>query len=179
MKKLFNFFADKYFHRVFQNFIKQHAGKSIFIFDIDNTIAHTYPSLLNQYNSEAERHLSLQVFPSMQQLTSAIERSPSRCVLFLTARSYKMYRPTLQWLQQNGFPAAKQNVVVVPDAKTKLRYIESVLPLQPKLWLIDDMSYHHEHGEVKFYDNEIRLLLKMPLRYIGYQTIRRFQNKIK
>lgn len=174
---MLHFFADKYFYHVFQNFVKQHAGKSIFIFDIDNTIAHTYPSLLGQYPSEAKRHLSLQAFLPMQQLVSAIACSPSRCVVFLTARSYKMYQPTLQWLRQNGFPASKHNVVIVPDAKTKLRYIEGVLPLQPKLWLIDDMSYHHEYGEVKFYDNEIQLLLKMPLRYIGYQTIRRFQNK--
>lgn len=174
---LFNYIADCWFRRKFRLFLRGHRHTSVFIFDIDNTIAHTYPSLRQTFTSEKQRHLTLEAFPKMQQLTRAIADSPSRTLIFLTARSYKMCGSTLEWLRQNQFPADASNVIIVPSAADKIKYAEMAVSEVSRVWLVDDMSYNHENGAVKFYEKEIELLLKMPLKYIGYQTIVRFQNK--
>jgi len=176
-KVFFNYMADIWFRRKFRLFLYQHPHQSIFIFDIDNTIAHTYPSLSLSFPSEKHRHLSLEAFPNMQHLTRAIANSPTRALVFLTARSYKMYKPTLEWLGLNQFPASTSNVIIVPSAADKIKYVEMAVSKGRKVWMVDDMTFNHENGAVKFYENEIELLLKMPLKYIGYKTIRRFQNK--
>jgi hypothetical protein len=145
--------------------------------DIDNTIGNTYPTLTRQYQTETERLLSIPVFPRMKKLLNCLLKSPSRKVIFLTSRSYLTWNTTHQWLTQNGILAAKSDIIIVSSPAQKIDFINKILPRNKPVTVIDDLSYNHENGQVKFYDTEIQLISGLSLRYIGYKTILRFNSK--
>ncbi len=174
IKGLLNSFFKVFFFVLFVIKAKSNNSKSLYIFDIDNTVGDTFPTLLNVYNSESERLLSIPMFPRMKALITKLQKSPSRKIMFITARSYKCWQTTRQWFLLNGLEINATDIIIVPNPAEKVFLLGKILPLEKGLTLIDDMSWNHENGNVKFYQNEIEALSKLPLRYIGYNTIKRF-----
>ena len=80
-----------YFSLKFILLVNKEAEK-IYIFDIDNTIANTWPSFLQSYETLEERLSSLAVFHKMREHILDI----SSKVIFLTARPYNL---TFTWLK--------------------------------------------------------------------------------
>lgn len=176
LRSLFNFFFGLYFKWLFRRQVNLHADRSIYFFDIDNTIGNTYPTLMRTYSNERERILSVKAFPRMKVLVSALQQSKSRKVIFLTSRSYLLWNVTATWLNRNGMNADKTDVILVKSPAEKIELLQSAAQTHRRLVYIDDLSYNHEHGEVKFYDAETAAAGKLPLRYIGYKTILRFNS---
>ena len=157
---------------------KLKTDKRIFIFDIDNTIADTWPSLSQKWTSEVSRTLALPVFESLQKELILLQKDENNQVFFLTARSLKMYPHTIKWLKQKKIDATYGNVFVVPDPKTKICWLSKVCNMH-SIVFIDDLSFHHETGVVKFYEKEINQLQNLHLQYIGYnELIKIQQNKM-
>ena len=177
IRYVFNLLCGTFFKLLFICKSQINNNKSLYIFDIDNTIGNTYPTLTFQYQSDTERLLSIPFFPQMKNLLNSLLKSPSRKVIFLTSRSYLNWDTTHQWLTQNGILAAKSDIIIVSSPAQKIDFINKILPRNKPVTVIDDLSYNHENGQVKFYDTEIQLISGLSLRYIGYKTILRFNSK--
>ena len=155
------------------------AGRSLYIFDIDNTVGNTFPTLQRESNTERERLVSIEMFPRMKYLIKDLQKSPSRKVIFVTARSYKAWGITQKWFLKNEVPVSLLDIIIVSTLAEKVKLLTKILPAHKPVTFVDDMSWNHEKGEVKFYENEIQLISKLKLRYIGFKTIARFTQKIK
>lgn len=177
LRSIFNKLCSWWFCRLFIKQSASNPNRSLYIFDIDNTLGNTYPTLTRRYQSENERLLSIPVFPRMKKLLNSLLKSPSRKVVFLTSRSYLDWRTTHQWLIQNGILVTKSDIIIVSSPAQKIDFIKRIIPRQKQVTFIDDLSYNHENGQVKFYDTEIQLISGLSLRYIGYKTILRFNSK--
>ncbi|MDC3187360.1 hypothetical protein OBA38_00660, partial [bacterium] len=79
-------------------------NKSVIVLDIDNTIAKTWPTLVNRKsfseNDEKNRLLSLE---RIEYSNSLIDYSIKNfdCILFLSARNPIHYKITKTWLKKN------------------------------------------------------------------------------
>lgn len=177
IRGVFNFLCSRFFALLFVCKAKANSHQSIYIFDIDNTLGHTYPTLLQTYPSEKQRLLAIPFFSGFKKLLEGLLQSKSRKVLFLTARSYKSWFTTRQWLSQNGIETSIGNIIIVQSPAQKIELLQKILPHNKAVYFIDDMTWNHEKGDLKFYEPEIQLLSKLPVRYIGYKTIKAHQQK--
>lgn len=141
----------------------------LYYIDIDNTLADTFPSLLKKHASEKERLLHLPPHTNMIRILKN-SYSSKRKYVFISARSYKQYFTTVSWLKNQGLHAGLFNTILVKTPELKISLIEKYY-VKERTVLIDDLSYNHEYGTVKFYQNEINNLQKLKLKYIGYSTI--------
>lgn len=178
LRTIFDFCCSFFFRQLFLAKSRINSRASLYIFDIDNTLGDTYPTLRKKYPSDKERLLSIPVFPQIKNIIQQLLKSESRKVIFLTARSYKSWSITHQWLVSNGIEVNLSDVIIVSTPAQKIKLLQSIIPRQKPITFIDDMSWNHENGQVRFYENEIRLLSGLPLRHIGYSTILRHQKKI-
>lgn len=178
-RSVFNAACALFFEILFRRQSTAHEDKSLYIFDIDNTIGNTYPTLNQKFATDKERILSVAPFERMKNLVVALQQSKSRKVLFMTSRSYLQWILTCDWLIQNHIPASLFDVIIVNSPAEKIRLISSICPRQKKITYIDDHSWNHENGQVKFYEPDKLAAENLPIRYIGYKTILRFNSKIR
>lgn len=146
-----------------------HAHTQLYLVDIDNTLAHSWPSLREGCHSrENERYRSLPVFIGMRRFL--LEKIGQRAeVIFISARSFLNYNATRDWLRGNGLPGNK--VILVARPEDKLKYILELLHREMEVIYIDDLSYGHEHGTVCLYDQLILSVKELPLSYLGINEI--------
>lgn len=196
-RTLVRFPAKWYFNRQFKQAFTDDYD-AFWVVDIDNTIADSWkkmtPQYKNVFRSQSDKMMDFDPFPSMQRLFQDIP--PRTRIVFLTARQYIRYSVTKRWLQKHGFLKADSVLVLVERMKDKAILLEAVLktfeqkvPPQYKsdfyafsdlnnsesmiypIIYFDDLSYNHENGEVLFYEDTIKAVEKMPIRYIGYAEL--------
>ncbi|MEI2760339.1 MAG: hypothetical protein V9G42_12995 [Bacteroidia bacterium] len=174
MKAIFEFIFKVWFN--FLGFINALFAKNKYLYfiDIDNTLADTYPSLSKAHRSEKDRLLNLKPHTKIINILINSYAPSNRKLVFITARSYKQYFTTIKWLNNNGLKADIFNTIMVKHPKDKINLIQKYY-LEYKTIVIDDLSYNHEHGCIRFYENEISQLKKLKLKHIGYSTILKLQ----
>jgi hypothetical protein len=162
--KIMFYFIALYNKTIFQNII---------FFDIDNTIADTWHSY-NYYDplvwsSEKERLISLAVFINMKKLCEELSRSHR--IVFLSARSYRTFFLTKKWLEMVGLPVSLSSIILVEHAEYKLNVLASFFKERDIFYYIDDLSYNHEHGNVKYYWDVIKKIKNYNVNYLGADFI--------
>jgi len=146
-------------------------AERIFIFDIDNTLANTWPSLTYNINSRKERLSGLSVFINMRFLIRQIIQDKKNKVIFLTSRNNYDLFVTCNWLRSVGINCSIFDVIIVGNPKTKIRYIKSVVRFyNQQLIYIDDLTYNHERGNMKKY-SFVKDIYSLPIQYFGYKFI--------
>ncbi|NRF37254.1 hypothetical protein [Pedobacter foliorum] len=174
MKRLFKVIIygafDLFFKYRFKRCIKDVDLKDrVYLVDIDNTLADTWPSLRDYvYRNENHRYGSLSIFLGMRNFILD-KMKMKKCVIFISARSYSDYFSTRKWLSNNGLKSA--NVILVNKAEDKLNYIKMLLNKGIAVVYIDDLSYGHEHGEVRLYEKMILKIKELPVEYLGVKEI--------
>jgi hypothetical protein len=176
LRSIFNSFCAFFFKSLFRTQVSCLGNRTLYVFDVDNTIADTHPTLLQTYGSETERILSIPSFSRMRNLLIALLQSKSRKVIFMTSRSYLQWTVTHRWLMQQSISASLFEVIIVSSPAEKIQLLTDAA-LERRIVYIDDLSWNHERGEVKFYETELEAVKKLPVRYIGYKTILRFNSK--
>ncbi len=167
VKPIYYFIKQFYFNQ-FNSLLKRNKNyKSIYIFDLDNTLAHTYPSLNNPDKKKMYKDLPTHV--NMLALANTEIKKQQLCII-LTARDYKYKAPTNYWLDNNLF-SRNIPLFMVPKAKDKLPYLEKAAVIFNEVFYYDDLSYNHENGKVKLYDSVIEKVKKMSIKYFGYEEI--------
>lgn len=154
-------------------------NKRVFIIDIDNTITET-GLYLERTGSLSTRkdviHMcsTLELDDYMKNLIVRISNDQRNRIIFLTARSFYLYKTTKTWLRKNLMNDV--NLVMVMEAKDKVRIIKILSKSVKKMVVIDDLTYGHESGKVLYYDTVICNLKGMKrLKYLGLNEI----NQIK
>lgn len=174
MKQLFKVIIygsiDLIFKHRFKRSLKNIDQKDVvYLVDIDNTLADTWPSLKNYvYRNEKHRYASLSIFIGMRNFVLDKMRAEKK-VVFISARSYFDYCSTIKWLSGNGLES--NIVILVNKAEGKLDYVKILLNRGISVVYVDDMSYGHEHGEVKYYEKMILKLNELPIEYLGIKEI--------
>jgi len=169
-----------YFHTIFKRKIHTCNAKTIYIFDIDNTLADTWPSFnIYRVKTTRKRLLSLAIFINMRNLILKVMNSTgSRKVIFLTARSYLSYLLTYYWLKTNAISVELFDIIIVNTPDEKVQLIQQ-LSKQKMVVYFDDLSYNHENNEVKFYEQEINEFKKLKIKYYDYIWINKFNRVVR
>lgn len=142
---------------------------SVYLVDIDNTLANTWPSLKDYvYKNENHRYRSLPIFMGMRDFIRS-KAGQNVKVIFISARSYFSYRVTCRWLISNGLSGDEVILVAKPD--DKLEYISELLYRRINVVYIDDLSHSHELGMMQLYEELILDLKQLPIQYLGVNEI--------
>lgn len=148
--------------------------KEIYVFDLDNTLANTWPSLcVSFFPSESYRYKSLSVFINMRKLI--LKLSKDKTILFLSSRSILVYPETLHWLKGMELNVGFSNLILVHHPQGKVSILKH-LAMKYRVKYIDDLSYGQENGVVKYYSDIISDVKKMKVIYFGYDVINRINN---
>ena len=177
---------------------------AFWVVDIDNTIADSWrkmtPHYDNAFRAQSDQIMSFEPFEAMQTLFQDIP--PRTRLVFLSARQYIRYFVTRRWLEKHGFLKADSVIVLVERMKDKtpllvsvvknyfdkktppqhLSHFEHKISTPPArstrypVMYFDDLSYNHENGKVLYYDEVIKAVQKMPIRYIGYDELLKMQS---
>lgn len=160
----------EWFYRLKFLFVAYIYKKRLVIFDIDNTLGDTWPTLNNKFTVEKKRYLSIPIFERVSVLIFDY-MSLNKHVLFITARPYKYGVVTREWLNMNGFDMCSLVLVATPQKKILL-----LKKIKYQVDYYDDLSLNHENGEVKFYDDEIKELQGMRnVNYFDYHFLKKLQ----
>jgi hypothetical protein len=162
---------------IFKCFEIKFSHDRVFVIDIDNTIADTWPTLLitNRFSSEKNRYASLEPFISIKDFIDNDLCKISDKKIFLSARDHRNFDVTLSWLKDNGFFDDNSELYLVPNAYSKIPYLKSLILFKFSIVYLDDLSYNHENGEVRFYESIIEFAMKSKyIKYIGYKQIQKY-----
>lgn len=150
--------------------------QKIVFFDIDNTLALTWPSLLTSYSNENERLLSLAVNLNSYRYFLSENNNSNNAVFFLSHRSFKQRGTTSTWLESNFHFNCDNLLFLVSSPKLKLKFIKIALGKFKQVTLVDDLSYNHENGQVKRYDALIKKINELPIEYLGLDFLQDLDN---
>ncbi len=148
--------------------------KKVFVFDIDNTIALTYPSFFIPYSNDFQRYACLAIYPAMRSYVVELINRGER-IFYFSARPWYVFPTTYKWLKSQGIIRSLNQLYTVPNVKDKIKLL-SCFPLQTQIYYFDDLSYNHENGMVKFYTDVINSIRSMKnVKYFGIDTIQYLQ----
>lgn len=176
MKGLVNYLILKIISFAF--FLRfRNSTRTIVVFDLDNTLADTWPSLLKcdeVVKGERARLLSLKIFDSIRECLLLHLRKGDDVVI-VTVRRYRFYFVTRLWLNNNGLNGIPVFLVRRPADKVDL-----IRRLDSKVIVYDDLSHSHEKGAAKYYEEEIRFFSESKnIEYYGYDFLRVLQDETK
>lgn len=168
---LISYYEEVLLQLTFLEFNKHLSSRNdvLAIFDLDNTLLNTYP-FLGEIDKE-QMYLNL---PAHEGMFSVFKQclSEGKDVVVISARSYRYKGATYNWfnknLQRNDIP-----IFLVPSASSKLNFLKVAIRKRAKVVYFDDLSYNHENGDVKFYDNVIEEVRKLDLVYFDFDFIKK------
>ena len=155
------------------------SKNQIAVIDIDNTIANTWNSLYPKTISQSSRS-EIKKIKKKDYSSELLKKvfDDYDLVFFLSARNFKLYHVTADWIQKN-FNVKKFKLRLVPDVELKLIYLKKFTLNNKTILYVDDLSYNHENGEVKFYKKVIKRVRKNSnILYYGYDDIQKGLNSI-
>lgn len=169
-------FIQQFFHSLVRVQIRSDVKNTNFVryifFDIDNTIADSWPSLqLTHWVSYSQRISSLAVFLNMRRVLMTLYSNPNNRIFFITARSYNSWFATVNWLRANGIPADLSRTIITNTAPEKLQLLTSLTGKTKFIYWIDDLSYNHEFGDVKYYEDLLTKVQSTSIRFFGPNII--------
>ncbi len=155
--KRFTSFADK-------NMTLLPKGSTVYVFDIDNTLANTC----------GQKHLtSVSDYPEMIKLVK--EKRKNGMVYFLSARNITTYSTTMKWLQNRGFSKPDYELIFVTSPSKKIKILSDAISKGLLVEYYDDLCYNHENGTIKKYDAVIKAVSELKLNYKGIDDFAHLQ----
>lgn len=152
-------------------FNKKKKNKRLVIFDIDNTITDTWPNLTSETVNFQELYQNLEIILNFQNLISFLKKQNVE-IMFLSARNLSYYDITKRWLELNDIPS--RNLFLVWKVEQKIKYL-SDWSRKNEVFYFDDLSFNHENGNIKYYDNVIAAVNELSLVYYGYAKIQQIK----
>jgi FMN phosphatase YigB (HAD superfamily) len=176
LPKIVRKFVDNIFDSIFFNLFKYKISTlrkfdEVVIFDLDNTLLDTYP-LLN-FMDLCDVFRKVKTHPGMMNLFNKyLEKEVF--LFILSSRKMKFYGITNQYLNQNL--NTKVPFYLVSEPFKKIKFLKFSASYFKRVTLYDDLSYNHENGEVKFYDEIINEIKKLSISYFDYEEILKINN---
>jgi hypothetical protein len=173
-----------YKRRKITNVINNSKGNRIFIFDIDNTIADTLPSLeIKHWKNESDRVQTLAIFVKMHRLLNILYLNKRNTIYFLSARSYFSFKSTFNWLSNMELPVEKDKIFITRTAEEKKKIFKQLKLDKLNIYYFDDLAYLESNNNIVFYTDLIEyfrnLAKKNKIKYYGLQELTKFISKTK
>jgi hypothetical protein len=154
--------------------IKQTSSNTeLYIFDLDNTLADTFPYLSNTKMKKV--YANIPVLIGMVKIFKKCIESDKK-VIIISARPFIYYYVTKVWVKKNISFNKNIPIFIVQHPTDKIPYIIYASKKLSKVTYYDDLSYNQENGEVKFYTDVIKTIKSLPINYIGYNEINSINN---
>jgi uncharacterized HAD superfamily protein len=146
----------------------------IVVFDLDNTVAYYNYSNSTRNELLSYRLKTMKVYTGVLKLMLAYKKKNYR-ILILTARDYRFYNVTRNWLKKNNVPFDKLILVHSPTLKKSI-----LKQTQNVVTYYDDLSYNHENNHIQFYNELISYFNeKDNIKYFSLNQFKRFQKLSK
>ena len=177
MMKIVLIFKSLYFRVSFlliKFYFLKNNYKKIYIYDIDNTLAHSWPYL----NDKQKYPQHLPYFDKIKE-DIHLQISSDSLVIFCSVRPIKLYIQTLKWLKRINISTSFFQLIFASNPAQKIDFLNIFLELNIPIIFYDDMSYNHENGTVLFYENEIAELQKMNIKFFDAKKLKEKQGSIK
>ena len=146
------------------------AGDTVVVLDIDNTLAHAWPSFLEPFDSHRARLAGLPVLPNVKAVLHDEPHAAGTTIVYLSHRNAWEWPVTFRWLREHGFSVAPDRLILVPDAAVKVRHLRRLASGRDVVYW-DDLSFGHETGTTSFHDDVIARVRALPLTYHGWDEI--------
>ena len=98
-------------------------------------------------------------------------------IIFLSWRPMGKFFVSKTWLRKIGFNISIFQLILCPLPTSKIRFLKKIIRGRSNVLYIDDLSFNHENGTVKFYSDILDKVAKLDLSYIDYSEIEKFQYK--
>lgn len=149
--------------------LKIRKKTKVLVLDIDNTLADTWPYFSSSNSSSYYRDL-----PLLNGTKSFIDDNYNDYVrIFLSHRPITKFHQTKTWLKEKGLYTKGTILILTRKPDDKIIYLKRLNPRKKKVVYIDDLSYNHENGDVKFYFSILLKLEKLNITYYGYEFIQK------
>jgi hypothetical protein len=161
----FNFIFSLYFNYLFT--IHRNYTQLV-IFDIDNTLT---------IFDDSKRGLILD--PKLNDVVLSVLydlRKANIKVILLSARGARLYFKTLKWAYSNNLIDSRNDLILVPTPKDKIPFLKKAIANNYSVVYYDDLSYNHEYGEVRLYEEIIKEVKHLNLTYHGLMEINQLKN---
>jgi hypothetical protein len=173
------------FRRIVVSFwmLRVRGSVPIVFFDLDNTLADTWPTLAASSSREFARDLSsesrrldlLQPLPGTVDLYNELKKMPV-VIVVCTVRQDCFRQVTQLWLSKNVDPrfglSKTGRLILVSTPYSKLALWTLLQMSRVKIFVIDDLSYNHENGDIRHYNFIKFVLSKFKIRVLAFSCIR-------
>ncbi len=164
--------------KLYLNF-KINNKSRLWILDIDNTLADTWPHLKTKLTLKS-LYPHLPVISEVDNYFKKNYNVKSDSFIFLSARSFIFRKVTINWLANHGFLTNPEQLFLVKKASDKIKFIEYASFMFEKIIVLDDLTYNHEHGEIMFHFDVIKFLhsCKKNVTYLDNEFISNLRHPI-
>jgi hypothetical protein len=150
--------------------VKVEKDKRVYLVDLDNTLADTWPTLNLKFSHERDRLLAIKPFKAMRYYVNNLFNE-GNYVVIISYRSIINYNVSRTWLRQNKI--SYNLLVIVDDPTKKVELLEKIYK-NYQIVFIDDLSYNHENGTIEVYYRILERIKDLGINYIGKDRIDRF-----
>lgn len=157
-----NFIFGLYFNflfRVHRNY------PQLVVFDIDNTL-----TIFDKDKSKRELILNPKLNDALIKVLNDFKEADVKVIL-VSAREAHLYFKTLKWASRNKLIENRNDLILVPTPKDKIAFLKKAIAKNDSVVYYDDLSYNHEYGEVKLYEEVIKEVNTLNLSYYGLREI--------
>jgi hypothetical protein len=150
--------------------IRGARDRTITVLDIDNTLADTWPSYLEDW---PDHRLRLRALAELSGMRAAVYEPAVRrgdVVVFLSHRNWWEWGLTRKWLLDHGYAVPTASLVLVPSAAAKVAHLSRLTRAGTVVYW-DDLSHGQESGTPQRYDEVVTAVQALRLEYHGVDEI--------
>jgi hypothetical protein len=149
------------------------GGAPVWVLDLDNTLADTWPSYLGRHASERARLRGLDPLPGMLAAAHEPARAAGGRVVVLSHRNLWHWPVTRSWLRANGVDVGWTDLVLVASPADKIAHLRRLCAGGRDVTYWDDLTHGTERGRHGSYDEVVDAVRRLPLAYHGEAEIAR------
>lgn len=143
----------------------------IWVLDLDNTLADSWPSFLEHHASERDRLRRLAPLPGMLAAAHDPARAAGARVVVLSHRALWHWPVTRAWLRANGVHVGWTDLVLVSSPTDKIAHLRRLCVGGRPVTYWDDLTHGTERGHHGAYDDVVAAVRRLPLEYHGESEI--------
>ncbi len=150
---------------------RAHRGRPLFVLDLDNTLADTWPSYLEDHAGERARLAGLAPLAGMVDATHGEAQRKGAGTVVLSHRAVWHWPVTRRWLRRHGIRLRWYELVLVADPAHKVAHLRRWCRAGCDVVYWDDLTHGTEHGREQRYDAVVSAVAKLPLTHHGADEI--------
>jgi hypothetical protein len=150
---------------------RRSAGAPLWVLDLDNTLADTWPSYLEDHAGERARLSGLVPLAGMIEATHGRARSEGARVVVLSHRAIWHWGVTRAWLRRNGIRLGWSELVLVASPADKVAHLRRWCAAGCRVTYWDDLTHGTERGRTERYDDVIAEVARLSLTHHGPDEI--------